>query len=164
MPSSRDWTDVPSLAHNQSVDSGSETDAFSLINANPEFGDTNYLDLDENRNMALPLGNDQPSSENLPTIRSTVVDWVHEQSQHDQPSKDASGLQRARVEATPSCASQAKRTHARVDDHASRQDGCQPAKKMYDIASLLRLRETQSAVPVMLRVKPEAIAGKCHVI
>lgn len=33
-------------------------------------------------------------------------------------------------------------------------------KYRYDIATLLRLRHTQGAVPVMLRVKPEAIAGK----
>lgn len=162
MQSSRDWTNVPSLVHKQSVDSGSGTDAFSLINANPELSETNYLDLDASTNMALTLGNDRPSSENLPPVSSAVVDWVQEQSQHDQPSKDATGLQRAPVEATPPGASQAKRSHARIDDYASRQDGCQPAKKVYDIATLLRLRETQSAVPVMLRVKPEAIAGKCH--
>lgn len=162
MQSSGGWTTVPSLTHKQSIDSGSGTDAFSLINANPELSETNYLELDVTRNMALPLGNDRPSSESLPTVKPAVVDWVQEQSQHDQPSNDATGLQRACVDGTPPVASQAKQPHARMNDHASRQDSCPPATKVYDIATLLRLRETQSAVPVMLRVKPEAIAGECH--
>ena len=33
-------------------------------------------------------------------------------------------------------------------------------KRTYDVATLLAMRYTQSAVPVMLRVKPEAIAGE----
>lgn len=33
-------------------------------------------------------------------------------------------------------------------------------KRTYDIATLLGMRHTQGAVPVMLRVKPEAIAGE----
>ena len=33
-------------------------------------------------------------------------------------------------------------------------------KRIYDIQTLLAMRYTQSAVPVMLRVKPEAIAGE----
>ena len=37
-----------------------------------------------------------------------------------------------------------------------------PAKRVYSIETLLKLRETQSAVPVILHVKPESIAGECH--
>ena len=137
---------------------------FSLINANPELSETSYIDFHASTNMALPSGNDGPSSENVPPIRSAVVDWVQEQSQHDEPSKDATGLQRVHVDETPPRAGQAQHAHAKRDNHASHQEGCQPAKKVYDIATLLRLRETQSAVPVMLRVKPEAIAGECNEI
>lgn len=162
MQSSGAWTNVPSPPRMQSVDSSPGTDAFSLINANPELSETSFLDLDAIRNMALPLANDRPSSETLPRVRSTIVDWVQEQSQHDQPSNDATELQRAHVAGAPPCASQAKQALAKTDDHASRQEGCQPAKKVYDIATLLRLKETQPAVPVMLRVKPEAIAGECY--
>ncbi|CAD6591607.1 MAG: hypothetical protein ASARMPREDX12_005276 [Alectoria sarmentosa] len=150
-------TSVKSLAHTQSIDSGLGTDAFSLINANPEVSETSDLDLDAIRNMALPLNSDRPSSENPPPVRSTVGDWVQKQSQHDQPSNNTTGLQRAYVDKTPPRAGQAKPPRAQTHDHASRQEGYPPAK-VYDIATLLRLRETQSAVPVMLRVKPEAIA------
>lgn len=164
MQSSEGWTSVPSLAHGPSVDSGSETDAFSLINANLEFSfsDTNFCDVEAISNMALPLGDDQISPENLPPITSAVVDWVQEQSQHDQPLNSATKLQRARVDGTPPRAGQAKQARTRTDDPASRQEGSRSRKKVYDIATLLRLKETQSAVPVMLRVKPEAIAGKCY--
>ena len=154
-------TSVKSQVHTQSVDSSLGTDSFSLINANPELSETSYLDLDAIRNMALPLDSDRPSSENPPPVRSTVVDWVQKQSQHDQPSNDTTGLQCAYGDETPPCAGQAKPSRAQTHGHASRQQGCQRAK-VYDIATLLRLRETQSAVPVMLRVKPEAIAGECY--
>lgn len=161
MQSSWDWTSVPSLAHRQSVDSGSETDAFSLINANPELGENNY-DLDAITTMALPLNNDPPSSENLPPVRSAISDWVQDQPQHDQHSRDSTGFQREGVDGTPPHAGQEKQAPTNTNEHTPRQEGCQPAKKVYDIATLLRLKETQSTVPVMLRVKPEAIAGKCH--
>lgn len=164
MQSSGSCTVTPTLTHEQSVDYGSGTDVFSLINANPELSETSHFDFHASTNMALPLGNDQPSSENIPPVRSAVVDWVQEQSQHDKPSKDATGLQHVHVDETPPRGGQAQHARAKTDNHASRQEGCQPAKKVYDIATLLMLRETQSAVPVMLRVKPEAIAGKCYEI
>ena len=162
MQSSRDWTSVPSLAHRQSVDSGSGTDAFSLINVNPELSQTNQPEPDAIKNMTLPLANDPLPSENLPSMRSTVVDWVQDQSQHEQPSKDSTGLQREGVDGTPPHAGQGEQAPTNTDDHTSLQEGCHPAKMVYDIATLLKLKETQSAVPVMLRVKPEAIAGKCY--
>lgn len=157
MQSSWDWTNVPSLTNKQSVDSGSGTDAFSLINAITE---PNYLDLNATEDMALSLGNDPTSSENLPPVRSAVVDWVEDQSQHDQPSKDSTGLQQECDNGTPSHADQGKQAPTNTNDHMSLQENCQPVKKVYDIQTLLRLKEAQSAVPVMLRVKPEAIAGK----
>ena len=162
MQSSGGWTSPQSLNYEQSVDSGSGTDAFSLINANPEISETSYPDFDAITNMALPLGTSQSSSENIPPVRAAVVNWIQEQSQHDQPSKNSSGLQRARVDGTPPRAGQAHRVSAKAEENASRQEVYQPTKKVYDIATLLRLKETQSAVPVMLRVKPEAIAGECY--
>ena len=162
MQSSRDWTSVPSLDQGQSVDSGSGTDAFSLINVNPEISETNYSDLDAIKNMTLPSGNDPPPSENLPPIRSALVDWVQDQSQHDQPSNDSIRLQRECPDGTTPHAGQGEQALTNTVDHTSRQEGNQPTRKVYDIATLLRLKETQSAVPVMLRVKPEAIAGMCY--
>lgn len=162
MQSSGGWTSPQSLNYEQSVDSGSGTDAFSLINANPEISETSYPGFDAITNMALPLGTSRSSSENIPPVRPAVVNWVQEQSQHDQPSKDSSPLQRARVDGSPPRAGQAQQASAKAKDDASHQEGYQPAKKVYDIATLLRLKETQSAVPVMLRVKPEAIAGEYY--
>lgn len=156
------WTCVPPLGRKQSVDSSSETDAFSLITTNPELRETSYIDIDATRNMALPLSNDQPYSGNLSPVRSAIVDWVQEQSQHDQASSDATRLQLARGDENLPCADQSKRARAKIDDNVSNQKGGRPAKKVYDLATLLSLKETQSAVPVMLRVKPEAIAGECY--
>lgn len=162
MQSSGGWTSITSQGREQSVDSSSGTDAFSLINANPALSETSYLDIEATSNMTLPLRDDQSSSENLPPIRSSVVDWVQDQSQHDQLSNDATGLQRAPLNETSAPTSQPKQAHARTRDTNDRQEGRQTSKRLYDIATLLRLKETQSAVPVMLRVKPEAIAGECY--
>ena len=159
MRSSGSWTSVPPQADEPRVDSGSEIDVFSLISSNPDFSETSPLNVDANTSMALPLRDDQSSPEDLPPVRSAVGDWVQEQSQHDQPPNRATGLQRAR---TPPGAGQAEQARAKIDDHASLQECSQLEKKVYGIATLLRLRETQSAVPVMLRVKPEAIAGVCY--
>ena len=151
-------------AHQHSDDSSSGIDAFSLISANPEPSDTSYLDLDVVCNMDLPLGNDQPSSEDIHPLRPAVVDWVEEQSLHDQTSDGAAELQRARVENVPPLADNVKQARARTSEHTSRQQGHQQVKKVYDIPTLLKLRETQSAIPVMLRVKPEAIAGESMIM
>ena len=153
------WTTVPSLAHQQSDDSGSEIDGFSLISANPELSGTSQLSHNAASNMPLPSSNDQSSSESLSPPRPAVVDWVEEQSLHDQTS-GATGLQRARVGSVPPHAGQAKQARSITNEPSSRQEGRQHSRKVYDIPTLLKLKETQSAVPVMLRVKPEAIAGE----
>ena len=160
MQSSESGKSLPSLAHQQSDDSSSRTDAFSLISVHPDISENSYIDLNATLNMTLPSGNDQPASENVPPVRPTTVDWVQEQSLRDQPSNGAIGLQRARVDATPPRITEAKQISAKTDYPASTRDVCQPAKNVYDIPTLLKLKETQSAVPVMLRVKPEAIAGE----
>ena len=154
------WTTVPSLAHQQSDDSGSGIDGFSLISANPELSGTSQLSHDAASNMPLPSNNDQSSSESLPPPRPAVVDWIQEQSLHDQTCNGATGLQRARVGSVPPHAGQAKQARSITNEPSSRQGGRQHSRKVYDIPTLLKLKETQSAVPVMLRVKPEAIAGE----
>ena len=159
MPSSRDWTNVPSLADRQSADSGSGTDAFSVNNAITE---PNYLDLKATEDMASSLDNDPSSSDNLPPVRSSVVDWVQDQFQHDQPSKDSTGLYQVCDNGTPPHVDQGKQALTNTNERISPQESRQQVKKVYDIETLLRLKEAPSAVPVMLRVKPEAIAGKCY--
>ena len=146
------------MLNQQSDDSGSGLDAFTLISANPESSENSYLDLNANSNMALPLGDNQPTSENHHPQRPAVVDWVEEQSLTDQASNDAMGGQRARIDNVSPHSSLAKQSRPSTNELASHHQGRQQAK-VYNIPTLLKLRETQSAVPVMLRIKPEAIAG-----
>ena len=158
MQSSGTWTSVPSLLNQQSDDSGSGLDGFTLISANPESSENSYLDLNANHNMALPLSDNQPTSETHHPQRPAVVDWVEEQSLTDQASNDAMGVQRGRIDTASPHSGPAKQIRASTNELAPHHQGRQQAK-VYDIPTLLKLRETQSAVPVMLRIKPEAIAG-----
>ena len=159
MQSSGTWTSVPSLTNQQSDGSSSGVDGFTLINANPESSENSYLDLNANHTMALPLGNNQPTSETSHPNRPAVVDWVEEQSLPDQTPNDAMGVQRARPDSVLPHSDPSKQARADTDELTSHQEIRQQAK-VYDIPTLLKLRETQSAVPVMLRIKPEAIAGE----
>ena len=159
MQSSGTWTLVPSLVNQQSDGSGSGLDGFTLISANPESSQNSHLDLNANSTMALPLGNNQPTSETHHPQRPAVVDWVEEQSLTNQTSDEAMEVQRARVDSVSPHSGPAKQSRASTNGLASHQKRRQQAK-VYDIPTLLKLRETQSAVPVMLRIKPEAIAGE----
>ena len=160
MQSSGTWTSVPSSSHQQSDDSSSGVDGFTLISANTESSQNSYLDLNANHNMALPLGNSQPTSETHHPQGPAVVDWVEEQSlPESQTPNDAMGVQRAGVDSVSLHSGPPKQACASTNQLASHQEGRQQAK-VYDIPTLLKLRDTQSAVPVMLRIKPEAIAGK----
>ena len=152
-------TSVPRPTHHDN--SSSEIDAISLISANATLSETSYIDLGAVSNMALPAGNDQSIYENAPSGRPGVVDWVQKHSLHDESSKATTEPHDSRLNETPPHVDRTKQSCIQVsDDHVLNQEVCQPAKKVYDIPTLLRLKETQSAVPVMLRVKPEAIKGK----
>ena len=162
MQSSADAENLPSSSHAQSADSGSGSDPFSVINAIPELSYTSHFDAHQPWVMAAPFGVLPASSIDISSITSSPVDPDRMHSQHDQTLNNATGLQCARDDGTPPAADQAKEPHAQEHDHKPRQEDCPPAKKVYDIPTLLRLKETQSAVPVMLRVRPEAIAGECR--
>ena len=162
MQSSADSEDVPSSSYAQSVDSGSGTDPFTVINAIPELSDTSHFDAHQPWVMAAPFGLLPASPIDISSITSSPLGSDRMHSQHDQPLDDAAGCQRARDDGTQPALDQAIKSHAEKHDHKPRQEDCPPAKKVYDIPTLLKLKETQSAVPVMLRVKPEAIAGECR--
>lgn len=100
--------------------------------------------------MNLPAAAAQAPTENMVPHTSAVVDWVHQQSQHDEP-RNASTMNRRAQMVTPPPYS--------VRTAGMGREQSLPRRKVYDAVTLLKLRETQSAVPVMLRVKPEAIAG-----
>ena len=147
----------------QSDGSSSGVDGFTLISANPESSENSYLDLNANYNMALPLGNNQPTSDTHRPQRPAVIDWVEEQSLPDQTPNNAMGVQRARVDSVSPHSGPAKQARVSTNELASDKEGRQQAK-VYDIPTLLKLRETQRAVPVMLRIKPEAIAGESIIL
>ena len=112
MQSSGTWVSVPSLVNQQSDDSGSGVEGFTLISVNPESSENSFLDLNANYNMALPLGNSKPTSETHHTQRPAVVDWVEEQSMSDQASNDAMEVQRARVHSVSPHSGPAKQARA----------------------------------------------------
>ncbi len=102
-----------------------------------------------------------PRSPTLTTAMARTSDWVQEQSAEDQTPRSDSETHDAQPVTPP----------PRNLDQEGRDNGMDrppidpPARPSlstpkYDIATLLSLRHTQGAVPVMLRVKPEAIAGK----
>ena len=160
MQSSGDWSLVPCLTPQHSDDSGSGVDGFSLISASPESNEASSLDLDAIHSMAQPLSNDEPTSETHDPLRPTVVDGFEGQSLHDQTPNNATELQHAPVDSASTHAGLAKQARALTKEGVSLQEGRQQARKVYDIPTLLKLKDTQSTVPVMLRIKPEAIAGK----
>ena len=161
MQSAADSETIASSSHAQSVDSGSGPDPFSVINAIPELSYTSHFDAHQPWVMTAPFGVLSASSVNS-SMSSSLLRSDRMRSQHDQPSNNATGLQPARDDGTLPAADEAKEVDAQKHNHKPRQEDCPPAKNVYDIPTLLRLKETQSAVPVMLRVKPEAIAGKCR--
>ena len=162
MHSSADSEDGPSSSYAQSVDSDSGTDSFTVINAVPELSHTSHSDAHQPWVMAAPFGVLPASSIDISSITSSLFGSDRMHSQHDQPLNDATGCQHARDSGTQPATDQAIKSHAEKDVHKPRQEDCSPARKVYDIPTLLKLKETQSAVPVMLRVKPEAIAGECR--
>lgn len=164
MSSLGSWMDIRSPVGFQTIDAGLETPAYSLTNATSQLLRAqlhNVLDTTENMSSSRDL---QVSSENNPPVTSSVVDWVQRQSKQDvlqhhpaaaMPQRD----QNVTPPPRPVPSDEARFSQAR---HSTCTAARQTVGRVYSIETLLRLRETQSAVPVMLRVKPEAIARKCY--
>lgn len=126
--------------------------------------DDNVFGIDEPAMAATGMGptaaTAQAPTKDIAAHTDAVVDWVHQQSNHEQLRNAAIVSRRAQMITPPPFDIQginrrAERERNRLSGTAGR-----PVKRVYDIATLLKLRETQCAVPVMLRVKPEAIAGR----
>ena len=106
----------------------------------------------------------QAHLENIDPHGSAVVDWVHQQPKSEQKPSAASTVRRSLMVTPP------PKTRPYPDDNyigASQvtpcPSTCRRPKIVYSIVQLLQLRETQCKVPVLLRVKPEAIAGKSSI-
>ena len=88
-------------------------------------------------------------------------DWVQEQSTQDQTSTLETVAHRAQPVTPPPRSVSGKNQDGDVESHPfALSTGQSRSKHAYSISALLRMRHMQVAVPVMLRVKPEAIAGK----
>jgi hypothetical protein len=148
----------------QTIDSGLETPAYSLTDATSQLLRAqlqNVLDTSENMASSRDL---QVSSENNPPNTSSVVDWVQRHSKQDvlQHHPAAAKPQRDQNVTPPPRPIPSDEVRVSQARHSTCTAVRQTAGRVYSIETLLRLRETQSAVPVMLRVRPEAIARKCH--
>ncbi|KAL2044168.1 hypothetical protein N7G274_002873 [Stereocaulon virgatum] len=160
MSSLGSWMNFRSPVGFQNIDSGLETPAYSLTDATSQLLRAqlhNVLDTFENMASSRDL---QVASENNPPVTSSVVDWVRGQSKQDvlqyhpaaaMPQRD----QNVTPPPRPIPSDEVRFSQARDSTCTA---ASQTAGRVYSIETLLKLRETQSAVPVMLRVKPEAIA------
>ena len=105
--------------------------------------------------VSLPASAESPSPHT-----SAVVDWVHQQSTRD-PEKDTTiATETAHTTKLPPSIDPSRASGVNHVGDGLVPKRPRPARLIYDIATLLKLRETRFAVPVMLRVRPEAIAGE----
>ena len=164
MSSLGSWMKVHSPQGFRSVDSGLDTHAYSLTNATSQALRAHLHDMANTTGNLASSRDLRASAEKNPPNKSAVVDWVQQQSKHDLPHNPPTTAmpqhdQNVTLPPRPIPFDDVQFDYGR---RANRTATRKPAKRVYSIETLLKLRETQSVVPVMLRVKPEAIAGKCH--
>lgn len=134
-------------ARNQCVDF--DTSRYFIIVPNPD--DDVFVDEPTMATASKsPSALAHASAEKIAPQTSAVINWVHQQSQHDQPPGAAKATRRVQMATPP---------QIKTKVVGSSSDHGRPRRLVYEAATLLKLRNTQCAVPVMLRVKPEAIAG-----
>ena len=155
MSSTGSWTEVQSLSPDaMDTDSEAGSDSFSIIT---------IIAFNEGSGSGtgFEMAQDGPTSASASASHaSNVLDWVQQQSVQDETSSLAPASQHVHVDTPLPRPAELQDKQSDVNPPSARQEPQRAAKKVYDIATLLRLRETQGSVPVMLRVKPEAIAGK----
>lgn len=90
-------------------------------------------------------------------------DWVQEQSTQGQTITPKVVAQCVQPVTPPRRSISCENQDGDVESHqAALSIGLSHSKLVYSIPTLLSMRHMQRAVPIMLRVKPEAIAGECH--
>ena len=103
--------------------------------------------------------NAQSSVENIAPNASGTENWIQGQAKQNL-SLDAVNTRRAQNQTPPPRPIPSNNTYTKQRCRSAYNIQSQPKKLVYTIETLLTLRETQRNVPVMLRVKPEAIAGE----
>lgn len=154
------WINIHSPGYPSSVNSAPDSYASSWV--------TETFDVPRNDAtttvtavMTTP-NNAQSSLENIAPIASGTENWVHGQAKQNL-SLDAVNTRRAQNQTPPPRPIPSNDTYTRQRCRSAYNIKRQPEKLVYTIETLLTLRETQRNVPVMLRVKPEAIAGEIHI-
>ena len=159
MSSTGSWINIHSPGCPSSVNSASDSYTSSWVTENFE-APRNHTTSTVTAVMATS-NNAQSSLENIAPIASGTENWVHGQAKQNL-SLDAVNTRRAQNQTPPPRPIPSNDTYTRQRCRSAYNIQRQPEKLVYTIETLLTLRETQRNVPVMLRVKPEAIAGEIY--
>ena len=160
MSSAGSWTNIYSPGYASSVNSAPDSYASSWA--------TETFDVLRNQatstvTAVMTTSNNAHSSlENIPPITSGTENWVQGQAKQNS-SLDTVNTRRVQNQTPPPRPIPSNDTYPRQRCRSAYNMKRQPEKLVYTIETLLTLRETQRNVPVMLRVKPEAIAGEMHI-
>ena len=153
------WINIHSPEHSSSVDSSLDSYASSWVTKTFEAPQKNAIST-VTAVMSTSI-NAQGSLENIAPIASGTENWVHGHAKQNL-SRDAVSTRRAQNLTPPPRPIPANDMYTKQRCRSGYNTNRQPQKLVYSIETLLTLRETQRKVPVMLRVKPEAIAGEIH--
>ena len=154
------WIKIHSPSCPSSVNSASDSYASSWMTETFELP-RNHATSTVTAVMTTP-NNLQSSLENITPIASGTENWVHGQAKQNL-SLDVVNPRRAQNQTPPPRPIPSNDTYTRQRCRSACNINRQPEKLVYTIETLLTLRETQRNVPVMLRVKPEAIAGRIYI-
>ena len=153
------WINIHSPEHSSSVDFGTDSYASSWVTetfeAPREHATSTVIAVMSTSIIA------QDSLENIAPIASGTDNWVHGQAKQNL-SRDAASIRRAQNLTPPPRPIPSNDAYTKRRCRSACNTNREPEKLVYSIETLLTLRETQRNMPVMLRVKPEAIAGEIH--
>ena len=153
------WINIHSAKHSSSIDFSIDSYASSWVTetfeAPREHATSTVTAVMSTSNSA------QDSLENIAPIASGTDNWVHGQAKQNL-SRDAASTRRARNLTPPPRPIPSNDTYTKKRCRSACNTNREPEKLVYSIETLLTLRETQRNMPVMLRVKPEAIAGEIY--
>ena len=151
------WISIQSPGYSSSVNSGPDSYASSWVTETFEAPQSHAMSTVTA--VMTASNNAQSSLENIAPNASGTENWTHGQAKQNL-ALDAVNTRRAQNQTPPPRPIPSNDTYTRQRCRSAYNIRQQPEKLVYTIETLLTLRETQRNVPVMLRVKPEAIAGE----
>ena len=153
------WINIHSPQHSSSVDSDLDSYVSSWLTETFEASQKHALSTVTA--VMSTSNNAQDSRENIAPNASGTENCVNGQAKQDL-SRDTASTRRAQNKTPPPRPIPSNDTYIKIRCRPVCNANRQPEKLVYSIETLLTLRETQRNIPVMLRVKPEAIAGEIH--